>query len=159
MMQLGRFSTKCFDKIFHFILIRVILCIDLIFWYIKALSFYRLIFTFGPKLLMIQNMVITKFNVKTNNTQINFILKLIELIKFLLFIIVFIFTFGVSTQALLFPNQNLDLTLLANIFYPSFLLMTGGDYIFQDQIYQAVNFSGITKQLMKLSLHESIYFN
>ena len=81
------------------------------------------------------------------------------MIKFLLFIIVFIFAFGVSTQALLFPNQNLDLTLLANIFYPSFLVITGSDYAFKDGIYQAVNFSGIIKQLRKFSLHESIYFN
>jgi hypothetical protein len=57
----------------NFIFNRVILCIDLIFWYIKAMSFYRLLFTFGPKLLMIQNMVITKFNVQTNNTHNNFI--------------------------------------------------------------------------------------
>ena len=57
-----------------FIFTRVILCIDLIFWYIKAMSFYRLLFTFGPKLLMIQNMVITKFKVENNNnTQNNFI--------------------------------------------------------------------------------------
>ncbi len=69
------------------------------------------------------------------------------MIKFLLFIIVFIFAFGVSTQALLFPNQNLDLTLLANIFYPSFLLMTGSDYAYIDQIYEAVNFNGIIKKL------------
>ncbi len=74
------------------------------------------------------------------------------MIKFLLFIIVFIFAFGVSTQALLFPNQNLDLNLLGNVFYPSFLVMTGSDYTFKDGIYQAVNFSGIINQLMKLSL-------
>ena len=60
----------------------------------------------------------------------------------MLYLIVFIFTFGVSTQALLFPNQNLDLSLLGNIFYPSFLVMVGSDYSFKDQINQAVNFSG-----------------
>ena len=60
----------------------------------------------------------------------------------MLYLIVFIFTFGVSTQALLFPNQNLDLSLLGNIFYPSFLVMAGSDYSFKDRINQAVNFSG-----------------
>ena len=69
--------------------------------------------------------------------------KFIELIKFLLFVILFVFAFGVSTQALLFPNQNLDLNLLGNIFYPSFSAITGDGYSFQDAVFQAANFNGI----------------
>ena len=59
MMQLGEFSAKYSNslELSHSIFIRVILCIDLIFWYIKALSYFRLLFYLGPKLLMIQNMV------------------------------------------------------------------------------------------------------
>ena len=67
------------------------------------------------------------------------------MIKFLLFIVLFIFAFGVSTQALLFPNQNLDLNLLGNIFYSSFLVMMGGDYEYKDVMYQAANFGGTCK--------------
>jgi hypothetical protein len=39
------------------ILYRVILCIDLVLWYLKSLSFYTVIRKIGPKLVMINKMV------------------------------------------------------------------------------------------------------
>ena len=43
------------------------------------------------------------------------------------------FAFGVSTQALMYPNQALDKTLLNNIFFPSFFVI-GGEYYTKDLI-------------------------
>jgi hypothetical protein len=42
-------------------------------------------------------------------------------------VIVVIISFGVSIQSLLFPNQELNWTLLANIFLPSYFIMAGDD--------------------------------
>jgi hypothetical protein len=43
------------------------------------------------------------------------------------------FAFGVSTQALMYPNQALDKALLNNIFFPSFFVI-GGEYYTKDLI-------------------------
>jgi hypothetical protein len=48
------------------------------------------------------------------------------------------FAFGVSTQALLYPNQNLNTTLLASIFLPAYFILAG-DYYTRDIIMGAIN--------------------
>jgi hypothetical protein len=57
---------------------------------------------------------------------------------FILIMIVFMFAFGVSTQALLYPNQNLNTTLLASIFLPAYFILAG-DYYTRDSIMGAIN--------------------
>ncbi len=57
---------------------------------------------------------------------------------FILIMIVFMFAFGVSTQALLYPNQNLNTTLLANVFLPAYFVLAG-DYYTRDSIMGAIN--------------------
>jgi hypothetical protein len=52
--------------------------------------------------------------------------------------IVFMFAFGVSTQALLYPNQDLDWTLIGNVFLPSYFIMSGDDYIIRSNILSAL---------------------
>jgi len=47
---------------------------------------------------------------------------------FFIIIFLFIFAFGVSTQALLYPNQVLDENLLSNVFFPSFFVIAGEYY-------------------------------
>ena len=54
--------------------------------------------------------------------------------NFMLIVLVIIFSFGVSVQALLFPNQELNWALLGNIFLPSYFLIVGDDYILRDTI-------------------------
>ena len=47
--------------------------------------------------------------------------------------------FGISTQALLFPNQSLNVTLFDNIFLPAYFIMHGDDYVIRDTIIGALN--------------------
>ena len=65
---------------------------------------------------------------------------------FILIVLVFMFAFGVSTQALLYPNQNLNTQLLANVFLPAYFII-GGEYYTRDNIMAAVNdgINGIVK--------------
>lgn len=46
----------------------------------------------------------------------------IQLFYFSIILILFIFAFGVSTQAMMFPNQPLNKELLKNIFFPGFFV-------------------------------------
>ena len=57
--------------------------------------------------------------------------------------LIFIFAFGVTTQALLYPNQTADISLLGRIFLPSYFVLAGG-YNLQDYVYAAIrnNISG-----------------
>lgn len=88
---------------------RILLCIDILFWYIRALFAYSFIKKMGPKLLMIRKLAV-------------------NLAYFFLIILTFFFAFGISTQSLLFPNQNLDATLLKNVFFPSYFVLVGDFY-------------------------------
>jgi hypothetical protein len=53
-------------------------------------------------------------------------------------VLIFMFAFGVSTQALLYPNQDLDLVLLGNVFIPSYFIMSGDDYKIRKNILSAL---------------------
>jgi hypothetical protein len=48
------------------------------------------------------------------------------------------FAFGVSTQALLYQNQDLDWTLLGNVFLPSYFIMSGDDSSIRSNILSAL---------------------
>jgi hypothetical protein len=53
-------------------------------------------------------------------------------------VIIFMIAFGVSTQALLYPNQDLDWALLGNVFLPSYFIMSGDDYSIRSNILSAL---------------------
>lgn len=53
-------------------------------------------------------------------------------------VLVAIFAFGISTQALLFPNQDLSWTLLGKIFLPAYFIISGEDYYTRDTILGAL---------------------
>ena len=60
----------------------------------------------------------------------------------------FIFAFGIVTQALLYPNQTLNLTLLGNIFLPAYFILVGDDFTLRGNIMNAL--TGLTsKKSMK----------
>ena len=48
------------------------------------------------------------------------------------------FAFGISTQALLYPNQDLNWALFGNVFLPSYFIMSGDDYSIRDNILGAL---------------------
>ena len=48
------------------------------------------------------------------------------------------FAFGISTQALLYPNQDLNWALLGNVFLPSYFIMSGDDYIIRSNILSSL---------------------
>ena len=48
------------------------------------------------------------------------------------------FSFGISTQALLYPNQDLNWVLLGNVFLPSYFIMSGDDYSIRPNILSAL---------------------
>jgi hypothetical protein len=54
-------------------------------------------------------------------------------------VLVFMFAFGVSTQALLYPNQNLTSTVLGNVFLPSYFILSGDNYALRKTIMYAVD--------------------
>ena len=97
-----------------FLAARIILSIDIIFWYLKSLRAYWFLKNFGPMLILIEQMVL-------------------QLIYYTIILALFIFAFGVSTQALMYPNQKLDKNLLKNIFYPGFFV-TAKEYYTRSSI-------------------------
>jgi hypothetical protein len=61
-----------------------------------------------------------------------------ELLYFILIVIVSMFGFGIATQSLMYPNQQLSSTILANVFLPSYFLI-GADNIIRDQVISGIN--------------------
>jgi hypothetical protein len=55
---------------------------------------------------------------------------------FIFIVIVFMFAFGVSTQALMYHNQTLDIELLKNVFFPAYFVI-GGEYYTRDLVMSA----------------------
>jgi hypothetical protein len=83
---------------------RVIMCVDVLFWYTKVLQAYWFIRSLGPMLVLVERMTV-------------------QVLLYLAILALFIFSFGVATQSLMYPNQELDKNLLKNIFFPSFFVI------------------------------------
>ncbi|XP_050410317.1 transient receptor potential cation channel subfamily M member-like 2 [Patella vulgata] len=73
---------------------RVILCVDLLFFYIRILNIFEVSSSLGPKLVMMQQMFLQ------------------DLIPFMVIVLVFILAYSVSTEAMLYPNTELSVKLL-----------------------------------------------
>ena len=71
----------------------------------------------------------------------NYKIKFKELLYFVLILIVFMCAFGVTTEALMYPNQDLSATLIGNTILPAYFIIAGDDYR-KDTIFGALN-SGI----------------
>ena len=54
-------------------------------------------------------------------------------------VIVFMFAFGISTRALLYPNEDLSWSLLGNTFLPAYFIMSGDDYSIRETILGAIS--------------------
>jgi hypothetical protein len=101
-------NAKCF------LAARVLLCIDIIVWYLNGLKAYRFVKSVGPILITFEKMAR-------------------QLFYFIVVALVFIFGFGVATQSLMYPNQVLDKFLLKNIFFPGFFVF-GKEYYTRQEI-------------------------
>lgn len=55
--------------------------------------------------------------------------------NFMLIVLVFIFTYGVSTQSLMYHNQKFDFNLLKNLFFPGYFVL-GGDYYEREKLME-----------------------
>lgn len=95
---------------------RIILCIDVLFWFSRSLHSFSFVRTLGPKLFMIRRM-------------------LNELTYFMFIVIVFVFAYGVATQALMYHNQDPDLSLLKNVFFPAYFVI-GGEYYEREKLME-----------------------
>jgi hypothetical protein len=60
-----------------------------------------------------------------------------ELLYFISIMIVFIVSYGVVNQSLLYHNQEFDLKLIKNIFFPSFFVI-GGDYYQRETMMEGI---------------------
>lgn len=100
-----------------FLAARIILCIDIIFWFFRSLTAYWFVRALGPMLILIEQM-------------------LKQLFYFMLIVVLFMFAFGVATQSLMYHNQPLDRTLLKNVFFPAFFVI-GKEYYTRNQIMNA----------------------
>lgn len=56
-----------------------------------------------------------------------------QLAVFLFIVIVFIFAYGISTQALMYHNQELSFSLLKNVFLPAYFVI-GGEYFEREKL-------------------------
>ena len=63
-------------------------------------------------------------------------------------VIVFMLAFGVSTHALLFPNQDFNGSLLGNLFLPAYFIMSGDDYTIRDTIIKAISANLTSKYII-----------
>jgi hypothetical protein len=64
-------------------------------------------------------------------------------------VIVVIFSFGISIQSLLFPNQELNWTVFGNIFLPSFFTISGENLGLTDTILGVFQVGLSSKQFKK----------
>jgi len=58
---------------------------------------------------------------------------------FISIVLVFMFAFGVSTQSLMYHNQELDRQLLKNVFFPSYFIIAG-EYYTRETIMDGIFF-------------------
>lgn len=58
-----------------------------------------------------------------------------ELMVFILIVIVFIFGYGVASQSLMYHNQELNLSLIKNVFFPAYFVI-GGEYFEREKLME-----------------------
>jgi hypothetical protein len=92
---------------------RILLSIDLIFWYLKILVCFTPIKNLGPKITMIGVMTM-------------------ELLYFIPLIVISMFAFGVSTYALQYHNNIPSYSLLKAVFFPGYFVFAGEFYTLHD---------------------------
>ena len=110
-------------------------------WYGNALRALTLFKSLGPQLIMIKEMVLFKCDTFSPlfliHKILNFDSKLKPLLVFLIIGVVFLLAVGVSTQALMYPNSDLDYDLLKNVFYPAYFII-GGEYYKLDDMLDGI---------------------
>lgn len=85
------------------------LSFDILLWFFKGLQGFSFVRSLGPKIVMISKM-------------------LKQFLQFLSIILLFVFAYGIANQALMYHNQEINLTLLKNIFFPAYFVIVGEYY-------------------------------
>lgn len=98
-----------------FVAARLTFCVDLTIWYMRILNVALVFQSLGPKLVMIQRM--TK-----------------DLLFFIYIIAVFVFAFGVTTQATLYPNTPLSFGLIRDIINKAYWPIFGEMKIYDEEL-------------------------
>ncbi|RNA33304.1 transient receptor potential cation channel subfamily M member 4-like, partial [Brachionus plicatilis] len=96
---------------------RIILSLDVIFWFLNFLHVYTSVKVMGPKLIMMMKMVY-------------------ELIYFIFIVLAFLMAFGISYHALNYHNIRPSLDLVKNFFLPSFFIIPQ-EYYTVDSLLEA----------------------
>ncbi|XP_055958034.1 transient receptor potential cation channel subfamily M member-like 2 [Patella vulgata] len=81
-------NDQCFEAA------RVILCLDLVAFYVRLLHIFVVSSSLGPKLVMLRKMILK------------------DLIPFMVIVLVFVLAYSVATEAILYPNTELSVKLL-----------------------------------------------
>jgi hypothetical protein len=63
---------------------------------------------------------------------------LVELAYFMLIIAVFILAYGISTQSLMYHNQEFNVNLLKNIFFGGYFVI-GGEFFEREKLMDGIN--------------------
>ena len=98
----------------------IILSLDIFLWFYQGLDAYSFFRSLGPKIVMINKMIK-------------------ELMSFILVVLVFLFSYGVVTQSLMYHNQKLDFNLIKNLFFPAYFVL-GGDYYEREKLMEGILF-------------------
>jgi hypothetical protein len=103
-----------------FKLARIILCQDVCIWFLRLLHVSLVYKSLGPKLVMIENMIR-------------------DLLFFLCLMAIFVFAYGITTEAILNQRSELDLNLFRRIVNKAYWPIYGTIKVMED--FDKINFS------------------
>ncbi|KAI0235846.1 hypothetical protein LSAT2_013619 [Lamellibrachia satsuma] len=92
--------SRCLDAA------RVILVLDMMLFYLRALHIFLVLRSLGPKLVMIKNMMV-------------------DMSYFIIILMVFVTAYGIALQAILYPNSELKFSLIGDIFKKAYFQIYG----------------------------------
>ncbi|XP_072166948.1 transient receptor potential cation channel subfamily M member 5-like [Diadema setosum] len=89
---------------------RIVLCINLMTFFIRVLYLFLVVRKLGPKLLMIGKMII-------------------DLVMFISILVIFLLSYGIASQAILYPNQEDPVNVFKGILYRAYFQVFGELYL------------------------------
>ncbi|XP_071503597.1 transient receptor potential cation channel subfamily M member 5-like [Diadema antillarum] len=89
---------------------RIVLCVNLMTFFIRVLYLFLVVRKLGPKLLMIGKMMI-------------------DLVMFISILVIFLLSYGIASQAILYPNQEDPVDVFKGILYRAYFQVFGELYL------------------------------
>ena len=124
--------------IFPFCQAKTVYCVNSVFYFIRLLTFYSASTSLGPKLVMINRMVIIllwifRFLGNLSDILIQNILpntfQMQELVLYIMILLVFLLAYGISTNALMFRSRKLEGLVFRDIVYYPYWQIYGELYL------------------------------